>query len=247
MTSHSTSGKTAQQDALSGATVLVVEDDLEDAHLVLHEVSALGGRGLHADCVQSARALIVENTIDLIVLDRMLADGEDGLTLLSWFQELEAPAPAVLVASRLSTSDDHILGLELGADDYINKPFDPRELAARLKALMRRAAAARSPKSVQIWGDLEIRTLNKVALWKDEPISMRPQSFAAFSFLALHKGDYVSREALWRAVWDKYKNLPPQNTVINNEISRLRGSLNGLEGGPKIVSENLGYRLVIDD
>ena len=247
MTLEASAEQNTQSAPLEGATVLIVEDEAKDAAVVRKEVEALCGRALHADTAQGARALFAEHAIDLIVLDRMLADSEDGLALLNWFRELEAPTPRVLVASRLSTSDDHILGLELGADDYINKPFDPRELAARLKALMRRASAMRSPKSVHIWGALEIRTLNEIALWEGERIAIRPQSFAILNALSSIKGEYMSREALWRMVWPENKNLPPQDPVINTAINRLRTSLNKLENGPGIVSEELGYRLVIEE
>jgi DNA-binding response OmpR family regulator len=166
---------------------------------------------------------------------------------LTWFNDIEVTAPPVLIASRLATSDDHILGLELGADDYIDKPFDPRELTARLKALLRRADAMRSPMSVQIWGALEIRSLNEVALWNGERIAMRPQSFAVLRILGSLKGEYLSREALWREVWKKNKFLPPQDTVINTEISRLRSSLKALPNGPRVVAEELGFRLVVEE
>jgi DNA-binding response OmpR family regulator len=228
---------------LRGMTVLVVEDEPAAAREALAEIASLGASGLRAETVKGARALYADNDIDLIVLDRMLADSEDGLALLSWFKELEAPAPGVLVASRLSTADDHIRGLDLGADDYIDKPFDMRELAARLKALARRVDATRSPKTVLIWGDLELRTLNGRALWKGEAIELRPQAFKLLHALALHKGEYISREALWRAVWPEYKNLNVQDPVINTAINRLRKSMSGIENGPQILSENLGYRL----
>ena len=237
----------ANLDALSGVTVLVVEDEAKDAELVISNVKALGGQAFHADTVQGARDLLTKHDVDIIVLDRMLADGEHGLDLLSWFREIEAPAPQVLVASRLATTDDHILGLDLGADDYIDKPFDPRELAARMRALLRRADSIRSPISVLIWGPLEIRTLNGVALWKGEKISLRPQSFSVLAMLVGLKGEYLSRAALWREVWKKNKCLPPQDTVINTEISRLRSSLKGIPDGPRVIAEDLGFRLVIED
>ncbi|MEQ8689625.1 MAG: response regulator transcription factor [Pseudomonadales bacterium] len=236
-----------ETEALHGVTVLVVEDEQTDADRVIQAVESLGGQALHADALQGARHLIAEHEVDLIVLDRMLADGEHGLDLLSWFREIEAPVPQILVASRLATSDDHILGLDLGADDYIDKPFDPRELVARIRALLRRADAIRSPVSVVIWGRLEIRTLNGIALWNGERIKLRPQSFAVLSMLANLKGEYLSREALWREVWKKNKFLPPQDTVINTEISRLRSSLKALPDGPQVVAEELGFRLLVED
>ena len=237
----------SESTALAGVTVLVVEDEKADADLVLEQIEALGGVGRHTDTVQGAREILTGDNVDLVVLDRMLADSAHGLELLTWFNEIEVAAPPVLIASRLATSDDHILALELGADDYIDKPFDPRELTARIKALLRRADAKRSPVSVLIWGPLEVRSMNKVALWHGERISMRPQSFAVLNMLAGLKGEYLSREALWREVWKKNKFLPPQDTVINTEISRLRSSLKVLPNGPRIVAEELGFRLVVEE
>ena len=228
---------------LAGMTVLIVEDEEAIAQEALGEVDDLGARGLHTDTVQGARALYAQNQIDLIILDRILADSEDGLSLLAWLRELETPAPGVLVASRLATADDHIRGLDLGADDYIDKPFDKRELAARLRALARRVKATRSPKTVLIWGDLEIRILSECALWKGEMIELRPQSLSVLHALVLHRGEFMSREALWRAVWPQNKNLPPQDQVITMAIKRLRDSLDLVVGGPTIISEKLGYRL----
>lgn len=247
MTVGSETRENAESRALSGVTVLVVEDERADAELVLRQIQRLGGSGLHTDTVQGARELLTERSIDLVVLDRMLAGSEHGLDLLTWFREIEMSAPPVLIASRLATSDDHILGLELGADDYIDKPFDPRELTARVKALLRRAEAQRSPLSVIVWGPLEVRSINQVALWHGERISMRPQSFAVLNMLAGLKGEYLSRARLWREVWKKNKALPPQDTVINTEISRLRSSLKDLPNGPRIIAEELGFRLVIEE
>ena len=232
---------------LEGVKVLVVEDETVDADLVIRQIEALGGGALHTDTVQGAREYLADHSIDLVVLDRMLAGSENGFELLKWFSEIEVAAPPVLITSRLATSDDHILGLELGADDYIDKPFDPRELTARLRALLRRADAMRSPMSVQVWGALEIRSLNEVALWNGEKIALRPQSFAVLKTLASLKGEYLSRRALWGEVWKKNKFLPPQDTVINTEISRLRSSLKVLPNGPRVVAEDLGFRLVIED
>ena len=237
---------TDEPRALQGCTVLIVEDDDADARSAADAVKMLGGASLRVDTVQSARAAIADGDINLVILDRMLADSEDGLALLQWFRDVEMHPPGVLGASRLTTTDDHIRGLDLGADDYVNKPYERRALAARLRALRRRTEAVRAPQSVRIWGGLEMRTLNGVALWRGEKIDLRPQSFKVLDFLALHRGDHVSREALWRGVWVEYKNLPPQDTVINTAINRLRKSLNAFDKPAQIVSEDLGYRLVVE-
>jgi DNA-binding response OmpR family regulator len=225
--------------------VLIVEDDSLMAQQVLKEVTELGWQGTIVTTVQTARSQFAENAFDLVVLDRMLDDQEDGLALLAWFNDLESTAPGILVASRLSTAQDHISALDLGADDYINKPYDLEELNARLRALARRLTGKRSPESVTVWEQLEIRSMNRSALWNGSQIPLRPQSFEVLKTLVASKGEYVSRESLWRTVWSSYKNLPPQDTVINTALSRLRGNLAEIDGTPIIDNDRLGYRLVL--
>ena len=232
---------TNQQDL----NVLVVEDDETIAQSVLQQVVALGWQGAIVSTVQAARAKFTEAAFDIVVLDRMLDDQEDGLNLLQWFNELESITPGVLVASRLGTPQDHIHALDLGADDYINKPYDIEELNARLRALARRLTGKRAPESVDVWEELEVRTMNKSALWRGEQIVLRPQSFQVLSVLVASKGEYVSRETLWHSVWASYKNLPPQDTVINTAISRLRRNLSAITNAPIIHSDRLGYRLML--
>lgn len=226
-------------------TVLIVEDDVQAAGLVAQQVASLGWESAVVGTVQAARARFADVAFDIVVLDRMLDDQEDGLALLKWFKELESAAPGVLVASRLGTAGDHVKALDLGADDYINKPYDVEVLNARLRALARRLTGRRAPESVDLWEDLEIRVMNRSALWKGQQLALRPQSFDVLRVLVASKGEYVSRESLWHAVWKSYKNLPPQDTVINTSISRLRGNLAVAADGPVIESDRLGYRIVL--
>lgn len=226
--------------------VLVVEDDAELAAAVAADVGALGWTSRRVDTVAEARRVLGSETIDLIYLDRMLADGTDGLDLLEWFRDIEAPAPGTLVASRLSSTDDHITGLDLGADDYIDKPFDSGELRARLRALARRVSAVRAPRSVLVWGQLELRTLSRVALWAGTPLAMKPQTFDLLHVLAVHRGEWVSRQALWRATWPNQARVAPRDYVINVAISRLRETLEVRVEGPRVETrDRLGYRLAL--
>lgn len=223
--------------------VLIVEDDKTTAQLVNQEVTALGWRAMVVQSVQAARAEFTKVAYDIVVLDRMLDGQDDGLTLLTWFRELESALPGVLVASQLGGVQDHIRALDLGADDYINKPYDLEELSARLKAIARRLKGKREPESVDFWEDLEIRNMNRSARWQGKLLPLRPQSFQVLRVLVASKGEYVSRATLWHSVWASYKNLPPQDTVINTAISRLRGELGAISGAPIIHSDHLGYRL----
>ncbi|MAM89846.1 MAG: transcriptional regulator [Opitutaceae bacterium] len=229
---------------LSGNKILIVEDDPEMTSLFSDVASELGYQIGVAQTLDKAKQESAEHLPDLVILDRMLADGSDGLGYLEWLNALEGKRPGILVASRLTSVSDHVLGLELGADDYINKPFEREELRARLRAVARRVASIRVPASVIIFDTLEVRTLNRQALVKGTPLALRPQSFSLLNAIAERQGEWVSRKALWHEVWTDYRNLSPQDTVINTAISRLRGVLSSVEGAPEIVSEDLGYRLV---
>ena len=230
---------------IANLKVLIVEDDDLLANQVKREVTSLGWEFVIVGTVRAARAQFAKVAFDLVILDRMLGDSEDGLALIRWFNELETKAPGILVASRLGATHDHILALDLGADDYINKPYDLEELNARLRAVARRVRGKRVPESVEVWEGMEIRTINRTALWHGEAISLRPQSFEILKVLVSLKGEYISRDVLWRSVWESYKSLPPQETVINPALSRLRGNLSVLPDAPLIINNRLGYRLTL--
>lgn len=225
--------------------MLIVEDDEAIASVMTIEAQGLGYEVIGVDTVDGAKRSSAAQLPDLVVLDRMLADGTDGLDYIKWLNALEGSRPGILVASRLGTVDDHILGLELGADDYINKPFEPAELRARIRAVARRVSTNRAPNSVLIFETLEIWKLSGIALINNQPLDLRPQIFSLLYAITSRQGEWVSRKALWHEVWPLYRNLPPQDTIINTAISRLRRALETAEGAPSILSENLGYRLVV--
>mgnify|MGYP005998401453 CR=1 FL=1 len=235
------------RNAIQALNLLIVEDESADAAVVINQIEKLGWQYSVVKTVQAARAAFSRTAYDLVVLDRMLDDAEEGLALLGWFKSLESNAPGVLVASRLGSPSDHIKALDLGADDYINKPYDGEVLHARLRALARRLSGRRVPESVDVWEHLELRRMNRSALWCGQQLTLRPQSFDVLAVLVASKGEYVSRETMWHQVWTSYRNLPPQDTVLNTAISRLRRSFVGISGAPRVESDRLGYRLVLSD
>ena len=119
--------------------LLIVEDDKDMAARMAGEAAALGIHIETAETVSAAKRQSAQRLPDIVVLDRMLADGSDGLEYVHWLNALEGKRPGILVASRLTSVSDHVLGLETGADDYINKPFETAEFRARLRAVVRRA------------------------------------------------------------------------------------------------------------
>lgn len=233
-------------------SVLIVEDDTHIADQLAAAVRSLGWLPQQAATVQAARARLTAGPVDLIVLDRMLADGEDGLALLAWFRALEVGPPGVLVTSRLSSAEDHVRGLDLGADDYLDKPFDTQELLARLRALARRIGPQRAPDSVHIWGGLELRADSGVALWNGTRFELPPLALRLLVLLAEHRGDWVSRAVLWRRGWPEQGRVPARDYVINVAVSGLRKTLAGLGSEPHRLPRvetgtGLGYRLVLPE
>lgn len=120
--------------------LLVVDDDEEIRLLLARYLSEHGFRTVTAQDGRSMRAMLASRPIDLVILDLMLP-GEDGLSLCRWLRG-ESATPIIMLTARVDQTD-RVVGLELGADDYVTKPFDPRELVARIRAVMRRTAAAR--------------------------------------------------------------------------------------------------------
>lgn len=226
-------------------TLLIVEDDPGIARTMADEAVELGYEVCEVDTVAAAKQQSAKQPPDIVVLDRMLADGSDGLDYIRWLNALEGKRPGILVASRLTSVSDHVLGLETGADDYINKPFELIEFRARLRAVARRAASNRAPSTVLFFDTLEMRQSSRTALVDNEALELRPQAFTLLNAIAQRQGEWVSRKALWHEVWTDYPNLPPQDTVINTAISRLRRVLETAPSAPSLVSEDLGYRLVL--
>lgn len=223
--------------------LLVVEDDLRIAEQVAQEAENLGYSTSNVVTVEAAKRETAAQMPQLVILDRMLADDSDGLEYIRWLNSLEGERPGILVASRLTSTSDHVTGLELGADDYINKPFEIDELRARIKAISRRTISRRAPSTVLFFGSLELRVSSKQAFIGDIQLDLQPLSFRLLQALTERHGEWVSRDALWREVWTDYQGLPPQDSVINSAISKVRRVLKPLDGAPSIVSEKLGYRL----
>lgn len=224
--------------------LLVVEDDATEAAVIAHVGSNLGYEVCVVKTVEEAKSQSVVVMPSIVVLDRMLSDGADGLEFIAWLDSLEQRRPGVLVASRLTTVHDHVLGLNSGADDYINKPFEQEELRARLRAVARRVVSGGLPSSVILFGALEIRTLSNQAFVNGVDLPLRPQAYRLLKAITERQGEWVSRRVLWVEVWPDYEGLSPQDTVINTAISRLRKVLSSVEGSPEIISQNLGFRLV---
>lgn len=177
---------------MSGKKVLVVDDDVKTVELVKLYLNRDGYRVITAyDGVEALR-LARESHPDLIVLDLMLP-GVDGLEIC---RTLRAESDVLIIMLTARTTDqDRLTGLELGADDYVTKPFSPRELAARVRAVLRRLPGERGPEKIE-HGELTINFLKHEALLAAKPLNLTPVEFKLLGVLAKEPGRVLSRAQL---------------------------------------------------
>lgn len=177
--------------------------------------------------------------VDVIVMDRMLP-GLDGLGAVARLRRAGIATP-VLMLSALGRADHRVEGLDVGADDYLAKPFDPAELLARLRALQRRAATlANQP--VLLHGDLELHVKARTAHRDGRHLALSPKEFELLKYLMEHSGEIVTRQMLLQNVWKL--SFDPQTNVIDVNLVRLRRKLD--EGFATSCLETVrgqGYRL----
>lgn len=203
------------------STILVVEDEESVRELVRMYLENEGFRVETASDGEEALNKVKANTPDLIILDIMLPKF-DGWTVCREVKKT-SNVPIIMLSAR-TEEFDRVLGLELGADDYIPKPFSPREMVARVRAVLRRASASPGAGGrVITCRDLTIdRDANRVTV-KDKEVAMTPREFELLWFLACHPGRVFSREQLLEEVWG-YDYLGDARTV-DTHIKRLREKL----------------------
>jgi len=177
---------------------------------------------------------------DVIVLDLMLPK-VDGLTILRRLREREDPVPVLILTAR-DTVPDRVRGLDLGADDYLVKPFAFDEFLARVRALVRRKYETRSP-SVQV-GDLTVDTSRRTARRGGRTIELTPREYALLELLALRAGQVVSRTEIWEHLYDFAAE--PASNVIDVYIGHLRKRLEA-GGRPRLIHTRRGLGYMLDE
>ena len=201
---------------------MVVEDEKEIRDLVRYNLERAGFRVAASADGEQALGEIFKSRPDALVLDLMLP-GLSGLEVLREVRE-EATTrdlPVLLLTARAAEMDK-LLGFQHGADDYLTKPFSPRELVARLQALLRRAKPGPSATVLEI-GGLRIDELAREAAFHGNPLTLTPREFDLLTFFAHHPGRVLSREELLRKVWG-YDYLGETRTV-DVHVRRLRQKL----------------------
>lgn len=226
---------------LAGRSVLVVDDESMVREVV---ASYLAMDGLTVEVAAdgvTALDLLKRSTPDLVVLDVMLP-GVDGFSLLRRLRN-QGDIPVIMLTAR-SDEADRVLGLELGADDYVVKPFSPRELAARVRAVLKRSnQSSRPDRGLLEVGELTMDFLSRETRIGERSVDLKPKEFDLLHFLASHPRQVFSRGQLLKQVWDSDTAWQDPSTVTVH-VRRVRQAIEPEPNTPRYVTTvwGVGYR-----
>jgi DNA-binding response OmpR family regulator len=227
------------------ARVLVVDDEPTIAEIVCRYLERAGYDASSASDGPSALQAATESPPpDLIVLDLMLP-GMDGLEVMRRVRQRIDPAPAIILLTARGEESDRVVGLSLGADDYVVKPFSPRELVARADAVLRRATPALADEPPIRVGDLTIDVAARRVTSPSGELRLTQREFELLAFLARHPGRAFSREELMERVWRH--SFYTDTATVTVHIRRLRAKLAAAPGGGELIETvwGVGYRLAV--
>jgi len=220
--------------------ILVVEDEAPIREMLCFVLEQKGYQAVEAEDYDTALNKLSEPYPDLILLDWMLPGGS-GINLIKHLkrEELTRHIPVVMLTAR-GEEEDKVRGLEVGADDYITKPFSPKELVARLKAVIRRVSPTALEDVIDVQG-LKLDPVSHRVSVNDQAVDMGPTEFKMLHFFMTHQERVYSREQLLNNVWGT--NVYVEDRTVDVHIRRLRKALEGA-GHDKLVQtvRGAGYR-----
>jgi DNA-binding response OmpR family regulator len=222
-------------------TVLVVDDEPMVRDVVTRYLERDGHHVISVADGEAARSAIERDTPSLVLLDVMLPGRTDGLELCRWIRAT-SDLPVILLTARVEETD-RIVGLELGADDYVTKPFSPRELATRVKTVLRRARPSQPLRGRISVGPLHIDAGTHEAARDGEPLNLTAKEFDLLWFLASNANRVFSRDQLMHRVWGYAAALDTGTVTVH--IRRLREKLERDASRPQLLETvwGVGYRL----
>lgn len=221
-------------------TILIVDDEAPIRDMLRVALEMAEYNCLEAQDAQSAHAIIIDQKPDLIILDWMMP-GTSGMELARRLKrdQLTCETPIIMLTAK-GEEDNKIQGLEAGADDYITKPFSPRELVARLKAVLRRTDTLATGDPIIVDGLCLDPSSHRVTI-KQEPVQMGPTEYRLLEFFLTHQERVYSRNQLLDHVWGG--NVYVEERTVDVHIRRLRKALT-LEGHDRFIQtvRGAGYR-----
>lgn len=225
---------------MTGKSILIVDDEAPIREMIAVALEMAGYECLEADNSKDAHALIVDRKPDLILLDWMLPGGS-GIQFIKHLkrENMTRDIPVMMLTAR-GEEEDRVRGLETGADDYITKPFSPKELVARIKAVMRRISPMAVEEVIEMQG-LSLDPTSHRVMTGENPLDMGPTEFKLLHFFMTHPERVYSREQLLNHVWGT--NVYVEDRTVDVHIRRLRKALE-LSGHDRMVQtvRGTGYR-----
>ena len=220
--------------------VLIVEDEPKLAQIVASALQAEHYDVVVAPTGEEGFFRANAQVFDLVVLDLMLP-GRNGLEILQTLRQRHIDTPVLILTAR-DRVDDRVLGLDLGADDYLVKPFALPELLARIRALLRRGRPSEVLRLKT--ADLELDLVTRRAVRGDRALELTAREFELLEYLLRHQGHLVSREMLAREVWKEPRRATPLDNVIDVQITRLRKKVDS-EGSARLIHTVRGVGFVL--
>ncbi len=221
--------------------ILIVEDDADISRLMKHHLEAADFQVKTFDSAFGVIADAEKQPPEIFLLDVMIPGG-DGLELCRRIRQNAALAtiPVIFVTAKISETD-RVLGLELGADDYITKPFSPRELVARVKAVLRRFERPLAPQLLKA-GDIEVDTGAMVLTVRGKKVATTATEFRLLDYLARHAGRVFTRDQLLDAVWRDTQFVTPRSVDVY--VRRIREKIERDPESPRMLKtvRGAGYR-----
>lgn len=229
---------------MSYQTILVVDDEPHILEVVRDYLKQAGYRVLTATNGQIALDKALQEHPDLIILDLMLPGDLDGLAVCRMVRQDRtiADIPIIMLTAKVELTD-RLIGLELGADDYISKPFSPREVVARTKAVLRRFRGEGSDRKVYIFGELRINLTTRAVSVGGRSVNLTPTEFDILSILTRNPGRPFTRAQLVEYVYDvAYGGY---DRAIDSHIKNLRRKIESDPGHPEYIVTvyGVGYKL----
>ncbi|RLC57770.1 MAG: DNA-binding response regulator [Chloroflexota bacterium] len=227
---------------MAGETILVVDDETHIVELARMYLEQEGFRVQSANDGARALEMIARQPPALMVLDLMLPEVDGWEVCRRVRAGKVAPDLPIIMLTARDDDVDKIVGLELGADDYMTKPFNPRELVARVKAILRRTRRAARPQAPVHVGDLTIDPARHEVTIAGQPVELRPKEFDLLLTLAEHRGLVLSREQLLNLVWGY--DFYGETRTVDVHIAHLRKKLAGSSSVEIETVLGVGYKLV---
>ncbi|RLQ97968.1 response regulator transcription factor [Falsibacillus albus] len=228
--------------------ILIVEDEQSIATLLKYNLEQAGYDALTAPDGEQGKVLAIEQHPDLIILDLMLPK-LDGIEVCKELRQQKVMTPILMLTAK-DDEFDKVLGLELGADDYMTKPFSPREVVARVKAILRRSqvqaelveGTQEERVCIEI-GGLKIYPEHYEAYFDDNLLEFTPKEFELLLYLAKNKGRVLTRDQLLSAVWNY--DFAGDTRIVDVHISHLREKIESNTKKPAYIKtiRGLGYKL----